>query len=146
MRSLQNVGSIFRTADAFAVTKVFLTGYTGTPPDDKITKTALGAEKTVPWEHHRLASKVINQLKAEHKGLQVVGLENNVKGNVVSLASFKPQGPVALVLGTETTGIPKNIIKLCDKLVEIPMKGQKESLNVAVAFGIAAYEIRELEK
>lgn len=140
IRSLYNVGSIFRTADAFGVSKIYLTGYTGTPGNpihkNKIGKVALGAEDWVPWEYSVSPQAVIRILKKQK--VAIVGLENNV-GKTIDIAKFKSKRPVALLLGEETTGINKSLIKLCDKLVEIPMQGKKESLNVSVAFGVAAY-------
>lgn len=142
IRSILNVGSIFRTADAFGVTKLFLTGYTGTPKHPKLAKTALGAEDFVAWEHSASAKRVISKLRKENPGIIILALENNVKGRKpVALAKYKLKFPVALVLGEETKGIPKPLLKECDRLLEIPMHGQKESLNVSVAFGIAAYAI-----
>lgn len=141
IRSLHNVGSIFRTADAFGVTKIYLTGYTGRPDyyvhQNKIGKVALGAEKFVPWEYSQSAIKVIKLLKLQ--GVQIMALENNTKST--NLKKFKPKFPLALILGEERRGVSKSLIKLCDKVVEIPMRGQKESLNVSVAFGIAAFWI-----
>ncbi len=149
IRSVLNVGSIFRTADAFGVTKLFLTGYTGAPSNPvsghKVAKTALGAEKFVEWEHNQSAIRIINKLKKDYPGITIVGLENNVsdelKGKLVVLNKFKPNFPIALVLGEEVEGISASLIRVCDELIEIPMKGQKESLNVSVAFGIAAYYV-----
>lgn len=143
IRSLHNVGSIFRTADAFAVTKLFLTGYTGHPPDPKIAKVSLSAEHTVPWEYNQSAARVISHLRKEHQRISVLGLENNLtSANVVPLQTFHPKFPLVLILGEEVKGIPKPLQKLCDHFLEIPMLGKKESLNVSVAFGIAAYAIR----
>ncbi len=143
IRSLYNVGSIFRTADAFGVAKIYLTGYTGTPENlahrQKIAKSALGAESFVPWEYCKSAVRLIKKLKAEQ--VSVVALENNVKAKKLAQANFK--FPLALVLGEETKGVPKAVLKLCSQAIEIPMKGQKESLNVSVAFGVAAYKISE---
>jgi tRNA G18 (ribose-2'-O)-methylase SpoU len=143
IRSLHNVGSIFRTSDVFAVSRLFLTGYTGHPPDPKLEKVALGADKTVPWEYQKSASRVITRLRKEHPHIRVVGLENNLpKGlRVKPIEKFSPRGPVLLVLGEEVDGIGKNILKLCDEFVEIPQFGTKESLNVSVAYGIAAFVI-----
>lgn len=149
IRSLLNVGSIFRTSDAFGVSKIFLTGYTGVPSNPisghKIAKSALGAEKFVPWEYNKSAVRVINQLKKDYPRLMVVGLENNVpdslRSKVVVLPKSKPSFPMVLVLGEEVGGISGTVVKLCDKLLEIPMVGQKESLNVSVAFGVAAYNL-----
>ncbi len=144
IRSLHNVGSIFRTADAFGVNKIFLTGYTGTPEyfahKAKISKTALGAEEFVPWEYKKSVAKLIKDLRLKYPKIKIVGLENNTDS--ISINKFKPKFPLVLVLGEETKGIPKPLLKLCDSVVEIPMVGQKESLNVSVAFGIAAYAIR----
>lgn len=159
IRSLYNVGSIFRTADAFGVDKILLTGYTGTPKNPRLTKTALGAEKTVAWEYRKQLLPLLKSLKQQK--VKIAGLENNVpltsptpsssppraggenetKREVTMLAKFKPKFPLALLLGEEVKGIKKDYLALCDKIVEIPMQGKKESLNVSVAFGIAAYEI-----
>lgn len=143
IRSLYNVGSIFRTADAFGAAKIYLTGYTGTPEglvqQRRIAKSALGAEKFVPWEYYKSPARLIRGLKEQ--GIRVVALENHVKAK--KLAQAKIKRPLALVLGEETKGVPKPILSLCDEVWEIPMYGQKESLNVAVAFGIAAYQIQK---
>ena len=143
IRSLYNVGSIFRTADAFGVSKVYLTGYTGTPEgqvqERRIAKSALGAEKFVPWEYRKSPARLIKALKQQ--GVRVVALENHVKAK--KLAQVKIRQPLALILGEETKGVPKPILRLCDEVWEIPMYGQKESLNVSVAFGIAAYQIQK---
>lgn len=142
IRSVHNVGSIFRTADGFGVTKIYLTGYTATPAyyvhKNKIAKVALGAETWVPWEHSQSPQAVIRILKRQK--VTIVGLENNV-GKPTNIRHFKPKFPLALVIGQEVGGISKSLIKLCDQLVEIPMLGKKESLNVSVAFGIAAYQV-----
>lgn len=147
IRSLLNVGSIFRTADAFGVTKLYLTGYTGRPDNvvhkNKISKSALGAEDFVPWQHNVSAVRAISKLRKEFPNLLVVGLENNTKvKKPIVLPAFKATFPLVLILGEEVAGIQKPLLKLCDELVEIPMQGKKESLNVSVAFGVAAYQIR----
>lgn len=144
IRSLHNVGSIFRTSDVFAVSKLFLSGYTGYPPDSKIAKVSLGAEHTVPWEYNKSAVRIINKLKQVHPKLFVVGLENNIpsSSSVTGLSRLKPKFPLLLILGEEVHGIPKPLLRLCDAFLEIPQYGQKESLNVSVAFGIAAFWVR----
>lgn len=139
IRSLYNVGSFFRTADAFGVEKIFLTGYTGTPKNPRLGKTALGAEKIVPWEYNKRLKTVLDKLK--RKKVSIIALENNVAGTI-PLNQFKPEFPLALLLGEEVSGIKKTHLDSCDKIVEIPMRGKKESLNVAVAFGIAAYYVK----
>jgi 23S rRNA (guanosine2251-2'-O)-methyltransferase len=143
IRSLQNVGSIFRTADAFGVTKIYLTGYTGRPDNvvhsAKIAKVALGAEHFVPWEHAASATKIMKQLKAQK--VKILALENNTKTK--NIRTFTTNHSIALLLGEERGGIKKNLLKLCDSIIEIPMKGKKESLNVSVAFGIAAFQLTD---
>jgi len=139
IRSLYNVGSFFRTADAFGVSKLYLTGYTGTPKNFRLSKTALGAEKLVPWEHHKRLKGVLDKLKRQK--IKIIALENNIS-NTTPLNKFKPKFPMALLLGEEVAGIKQGYLKSCDNIVEIPMQGQKESLNVAVALGIAIYHIQ----
>jgi len=136
IRSLYNVGSIFRTADALGVSKIFLSGYSGTPLNPKLSKTALGAEKIMPWEYNFSIWKLINKLKKDK--INIIALETCGK---TKLQNFKPKFPLALILGNEIKGLSKNILKKCKSVVSIPMFGKKESLNVAVAFGIAGYEI-----
>ncbi len=140
IRSLFNVGAIFRTSDAFGVDKIYLTGITGRPPRKEISKVALGAEEYIPWEYHKQPTRLIKQLKEQ--GIRIVALEQ-VKGKTKSLYTWKPKFPMALILGYEPKGLPKAIIKLADEIVEIPMYGKKESLNVAVAFGVAANHIAQ---
>lgn len=148
IRSLHNVGSIFRTADAFGVTKIYLTGYTGRPDHPvhaaKLGKVALGAEYFVPWEFHKSPIKLLKDLKLKNRKIRIIGLENNTKS--IPITKFKPQFPLVLILGEERRGVSHSIIKLCDKVVEIPMFGKKESLNVSVAFGIAAFWIQAKDK
>ncbi len=141
IRSLLNVGSIFRTSDSLGVTKLYLSGYTATPESNhKLIKTSLGAEQSVPWEYGKSAKRLVDKLKKDHSGIKIVGLENNILGKkVFQSPAYKPKFPLLLVLGEETNGIPKSLRELCDEFIEIPMYGQKESLNVSVAFGIAAY-------
>lgn len=140
IRSLHNVGSIFRTADALGATKVFLTGYSGTPPDSKIAKVALGAEEFVPWEQNKSPVRLIKKLKAS--GVRIAVLENNVKYQTTPLQKYKAKFPLALLLGEETKGSSKKLLELADDIIEIPMQGQKESLNVSVACGIALFALK----
>ena len=140
IRSLHNVGSLFRTADSLGVSKIYLTGYTGTPPNSKIDKVALGAEKFVQWEYHQSPVRLINQLRKNNPGLTIVALENNIRSKkLIKLDKFKPKFPLALIIGEEVKGVSKKLLSFSDQIVEIPMRGEKESLNVSVAFGIAAY-------
>lgn len=138
VRSLWNVGSFFRTCDAMGVEKLYLTGYTGVPPRKEISKTALGAEETVAWEHAEDPVIVLTKLRDD--GWQLVALE--LADGAVDLPSFKSDEKVCVVVGHELDGVPDRIRELCHKTVQIPMLGTKESLNVAVAAGIALYAIR----
>jgi len=138
IRSLHNVGSIFRTADGAGVEKIWLCGITGYPPQGGIAKTALGAEDYVPWEYCENGLSLLKELKT--KGYQIVLLEQ-MQGSV-SYDTFIPQAPVCLVIGNEINGISDEWLELCDVAVEIDMAGVKNSLNVAVAFGVMAYQIR----
>ena len=140
IRSLFNVGAIFRTADCFGADKIFLTGITGRPPRKEISKVALGAETWIPWEYYRQPARLIKKLKSQ--GVKVVALEQ-VQGKSKKLEQWQPEFPIALLLGYEVKGLPKGLLKLSDQIVEIPMYGKKESLNVGVAFGIAACHIAE---
>lgn len=133
IRSLWNVGSFFRTCDAFNVGKLYLTGYTAKPPRRAITKVALGAEEHVPWEYVDDPLKVVSELKKE--GWNIVSLEQ-CEGSV-PLAEFQPRFPLCLIMGNEVRGVQGELLAASDAIVHIPMLGEKESLNVAVAAGIA---------
>ncbi len=138
IRSLWNVGAFFRTCDALNVEMLYLTGYTGTPPRKEISKTAIGAEETVPFESHKSPVEVLAALKAE--GWTIVALE--LAPGSVPLQSYVPQGKTCLVVGHEIEGVSGEVLSLADAVVMIPMLGTKESLNVAVATGIALHHLR----
>lgn len=137
IRSLENIGSIFRTADAIGVSKIFLCGISGIPPHRKIEKTALGAEKTIPFEYKKQIGRLVDGLKKEK--VFVVALEQSKKS--VAYMNFKPRFPLALIVGNEVKGISKKVLRKADTIVYLPMKGKKESLNVSVAFGVIGYHI-----
>ncbi|MBI5140285.1 MAG: TrmH family RNA methyltransferase [Candidatus Vogelbacteria bacterium] len=143
IRSVYNIGSIFRTADAVGVSKIFLVGITPHPVDrfgrerKNLSKVALGAEKIIPWEHAATLNILIKKLRATKT--TIVALEQ--AENSVDYKKFKPIFPMALILGEEVSGIKKATLKLCDSIIEIPMRGQKESLNVSVSAGIAMFRI-----
>lgn len=137
IRSAHNVGAFFRTADGAGVEKIFITGYSPQPPHPGLVKVSLGAEQSVPWEYIRQTSRLLKRLSAQ--GIQIVGLEQ--ARNSVTIESWQPTFPVCLVVGNEVTGLPLPLRKLCDSLIEIPMRGMKNSLNVSVAGGIALYHI-----
>lgn len=137
IRSSHNVGSLFRSADGAGVQKIFLTGYSPLPPHPGLIKVSLGAENSVPWEYVRQTSRLLKKISAQ--GIQIVGLEQ--AKNSVTLDTWQPHFPLCLVVGNEVTGLPLPLRKLCDVLVELPMRGVKNSLNVSVAGGIALYHI-----
>ncbi len=139
IRSCHNVGAMFRTADAFQVSKIFLVGYTASPPKIQIDKVALGAEKWVPFEKVDDLESLLKSLK--EKGIEIIALEKNKKSKDIS--KIKPKKPIALIVGNEVGGISEDILKICDKVVHIPMYGKKESLNVSIAAGIAMFELHK---
>jgi 23S rRNA (guanosine2251-2'-O)-methyltransferase len=142
IRSLWNVGSIFRTADGAGFSRLFLCGITGCPPRKEIAKTSLGAEDTIAWQFHRNALEVLLGLKSQ--GVTIIGLERTAESIPLSHAvAEQNDSPICLVLGNEVTGISLETLSLCDVVCDLPMRGTKESLNVAVAFGIAAYMIAD---
>ncbi|PJE76500.1 RNA methyltransferase [Candidatus Uhrbacteria bacterium CG10_big_fil_rev_8_21_14_0_10_48_16] len=137
IRSLHNVGSIFRSCDVFAIEKLYLTGFSGTPPRKEIAKVSLGSEHRVPWEYTEDVRNVLTELTK--KGYVIVALENR-KGSV-SIDSFHTDRPIALILGNEVDGIEQEILDACDAYIEIDMPGKKQSLNVSVATGIALFAL-----
>jgi 23S rRNA (guanosine2251-2'-O)-methyltransferase len=152
VRSAQNVGSLLRSADGFGVKKVFFTGYTpfpmtkadNRPPHTaqkvhkKITKTSLGAENSVLWQHQTDVFECLNPIKQQ--GFTIVALEQS-KGSV-DIRKYKPARKLALIVGNEVSGIEKEVIEAADIVLEIPMDGTKESLNVSVAGAIALYHLK----
>lgn len=138
MRSLHNVGSIFRIADGMGATKIFLCGWTGTPPAPNLIKVSLGAENAVPWEYKKQAWRVIRELKKQ--GVLIIGLE--LTDQSFDFRDFIPTQPIALVVGNECTGLSKTLLRRCDSVIHLPMMGVKGSLNVSVAVGIALYHLR----
>ena len=144
VRSAHNVGSIFRTADAAGVSRLYLSGYTPSPTDrfsrthKEIAKTALGAAQFVPWERIASFGALVSKLK--RAGWKIVGVEQDKRA--VDYRTFRPKAKTLFVFGNEVRGIPKGLRAKCDVLVEIPMHGTKESLNVAVAAGIILFASR----
>ncbi|MFQ5637348.1 MAG: RNA methyltransferase [bacterium] len=137
VRSLYNVGSIFRTADGAGVSKLFLSGITGHPPHREIRKVALGAEESVSWEYARTSIEIIKKLKKQ--GVHIAVLETTPQ----SIPYYRAQYcfPLCLVVGHEYHGVSEDTLCAADLLIDIPMSGAKISLNVSVAYGIAIYEI-----
>jgi 23S rRNA (guanosine2251-2'-O)-methyltransferase len=137
VRSMYNVGAFFRTADAAGVEKLYLCGITGRPPKRAITKTALGAEETVPWEHSW--DPVPLALDMRRRGYEIAAVETAV--HAVDLFDWAPRFPVCAIFGHEVDGIRPELSELCDTHVRIPMLGTKHSLNVATAGGVVIYEL-----
>jgi tRNA G18 (ribose-2'-O)-methylase SpoU len=143
IRSAQNVGAIFRTADAVGVNNIYLTGYTPTPldkygrPRSDIAKASLGAELSIPWEYKKALMPLLKKLKKD--GYKVVALEQSDKS--IDYKKLKVGDKTVLILGNEVDGINNKILNECDTIIEIPMKGIKESLNVSVATGVALFRI-----
>ena len=146
IRSVYNVGSIFRTADAVGIDHIYLSGYTPLPVDrfgrerSDMAKVAIGAEKTVSWSQLKNPLQDIQKLK--EKGARVIGVEQD-KNSIDIFTYQKPDNvsEIIIAMGEEVSGMEHNQIEICDDIVEIPMRGKKESLNVSVAFGVAVYQI-----
>ena len=138
VRSLWNVGSFFRTADGMGVERIYLTGYTGIPPRKEISKTSLGADEWLPWEHREDPAALLQELRAD--GWSIAALEQ-LPGSI-SLMDYAVPAKVCLIVGNELTGVSGDLLELGDSVIEIPMLGKKESLNVAVAAGIALHRLR----
>ena len=143
VRSTQNVGAMFRTADAAGISKIYLTGYTPAPIDrfgkkrKDVAKSALGAEEFVKWESKKSLFSLITKLKKE--GFQIIAVEQ--AENSVDYKKVKLKEKNAFIVGAEVSGIPKNVLNKCNIIAEISMRGKKESLNVSVAAGIALFRI-----
>jgi 23S rRNA (guanosine2251-2'-O)-methyltransferase len=141
VRSAHNVGSILRTADAAGVARVYLTGYSPKPLDrfgrsqKEIAKTALGAESNVPWEYTKSPFAIVAVLRV--RGWRIVGVEQDPRST--DYRKFKSNKPTLFVFGNEVNGIPQKLLTVCDSIIEIPMRGKKESLNVSVAAGIILF-------
>ena len=139
VRSAYNVGSLFRTADAFLLEAIYITGYTARPPHKEIRKTALGAEDTVAWEYFSNAADAIRSLKG--KGYKVYAIEQVQNSLSLEKAAFNAGDKIAVVFGNEVTGVEQSTIMLCDGCIEIPQLGMKHSLNIATAAGVVLWEI-----
>jgi len=145
IRSIENVGAMFRTADAAGIDKIYLTGYTPAPLDrfgrkrKDLAKSALGAEEFVEWEHKKSILPLLAKLKREK--CFIIGVEQDEKSVDYRTLRLRSGQGNAFIVGSEVRGISKNILKKCDVIAEIPMRGQKESLNVSVALGVVIFGI-----
>jgi tRNA G18 (ribose-2'-O)-methylase SpoU len=139
IRSLHNIGSVFRTSDAFLIEKIVLCGITATPPHKEIQKTALGATETVAWEYHKNVTDVIQNLQAEN--VVVLAIEQVENAFLLDQFIIDRTKKYALVFGNEVYGVSQDAIALCDGCLEIPQLGTKHSLNIAVSAGIVIWDL-----
>ncbi|MFK8265799.1 RNA methyltransferase [Capnocytophaga cynodegmi] len=139
VRSLNNIGSVFRTCDAFLIEKIFLCGITATPPNKEIHKTALGATESVDWEYVESTISVVERLKSE--GIRVISIEQTEKS--VMLNDFQPNSATkyAVIFGNEVKGVEQEVVSASDGVIEIPQYGTKHSLNISVSAGIVIWDL-----
>ncbi len=138
IRSAYNVGSVFRTADAFLVQAIYIIGYSAKPPHKEIRKTALGAEESVDWQHFHTSAEAIEAIR--QRGYRVYAVEQAENSIPLQDINGLEKGPVAFVFGNEVTGVESSTISLCDGCIEIPQFGMKHSLNIATAAGVVLWE------
>jgi 23S rRNA (guanosine2251-2'-O)-methyltransferase len=139
IRSAYNVGSVFRTADAFLLQAVYITGYTCTPPHKEIKKTALGAEESVEWKHFSNTDEAIMFLK--NNGYKIYAVEQAVNSLPLHKLQIEPTEKIAVIFGNEVSGVEQTSINQCDGCIEIPQMGMKHSLNIATAAGVVLWEL-----
>ena len=142
VRSVHNVGSIFRSADGFGAARIYLTGYTACPPRVDLSKTALGADQSVPWIHYDNSIDAANAIMKS--GIRLILIEQTIKS--VSIYDLNFKFPVCFIIGNEVSGVSDELSKLTKTHVEIPMRGIKQSLNVSVAAGVIGYELARIYK
>ena len=139
IRSAYNVGSVFRTSDAFLIEAIYIVGYSAKPPHKEIKKTALGAEETVTWKYFKTTNEAIDELK--DKKYKVYAVEQAEGSYKLHSANFRQNEKIAMIFGNEVTGIEQSTIHLCDGCIEIPQFGMKHSLNIATAAGVVLWEL-----
>jgi 23S rRNA (guanosine2251-2'-O)-methyltransferase len=139
IRSAYNVGSVFRTSDAFLVEAIYIIGYAARPPHKEIKKTALGAEEAVTWKYFKTSTEAIEELR--HEKYKVFAVEQAEGSYELQAVSFEPAQRIAVVFGNEVTGVEQSTIHLCDGCIEIPQLGMKHSLNIATAVGVVLWEL-----
>ncbi|MCF8218302.1 MAG: RNA methyltransferase [Bacteroidales bacterium] len=138
IRSMHNIGAVFRTGDAFRIEKLYLCGITATPPDKEITKTAIGATESVDWEYNKSTLEVVEKLKTE--GYKTYALEQCE--NAEQLDTFQPdQDKIAVIFGNEVKGVQQDVVDACEGAIEIPQYGTKHSLNISVSAGILIWDL-----
>ena len=138
IRSAYNVGSVFRTSDAFLLESIYICGYTAHPPHKEIKKTALGAEETVKWKYFKKTSEAIEELRKEN--FRVFSIEQAVNSHPLQRMAIKNDEKLAVIFGNEVTGVEQSTIELTDGCIEIPQLGMKHSLNIATAVGVVLWE------
>ena len=139
IRSLNNVGAVFRTSDAFLIEKIYLCGITATPPHREIHKTALGATESVDWEYKEDTLALVNELKAQ--GVLVAAIEQVENSVMLDEFSLDATKKIAIVLGNEVKGVQQEVVSTADYCVEIPQKGTKHSLNISVSCGVVLWDL-----
>lgn len=144
VRSLNNIGSVFRTADAFAIEKIYLCGITAQPPHREINKTALGATESVEWKHFENTLDAVKALKS--RNYQIFSVEQAEKSSYLDQVQIKQNRPIALIFGHEVNGVQQSVIDTSDEVIEIPQQGTKHSFNIAVSVGIVLWDISQKMK
>ena len=139
IRSLNNIGSVFRTSDAFRIEKIYLCGYTAQPPHREIQKTALGATKSVDWEHSENIIEVIKDL--QNQNIKVVAIEQTENAIMLDDFTVTKSEKIAIVMGNEVQGVQQDVIDVCDSVIEIPQIGTKHSLNISVSCGVVLWDL-----
>lgn len=139
IRSAYNVGSVFRTSDAFLVEAIYIIGYSAKPPHKEIKKTALGAEETVDWKYFKSSAEAVGELRA--KGFNIYAAEQTEGSYKLNAISIEADEKIAVIFGNEVTGVEQSTIHLCDGCIEIPQLGMKHSLNIATAAGVVLWEL-----
>ncbi|MET1257910.1 RNA methyltransferase [Flagellimonas sp. DF-77] len=139
IRSLNNIGSVFRTADAFLIEKIYLCGITATPPHKDIRKTALGATESVAWEYRENTLSLVHALQGD--GVKVLAIEQAEGAQMLHDFEPKPGQPYAIVFGNEVKGVTQDVVSACDGVIEIPQFGTKHSLNISVSTGVVVWDV-----
>ncbi len=138
VRSLNNIGSVFRTADAFLIEKVYLCGITAVPPHKDIHKTALGATESVDWEYHESTVALVEKLKQD--GFKTLAIEQTEKSTMLNLFEVNSNNKYVLIFGNEVKGVSQEAVDICDGVIEIPQSGTKHSLNISVCAGVVIWD------
>lgn len=141
IRSLNNIGSVFRTSDSFLIEAIYLCGITAQPPHREIQKTALGATESVDWKHFSSTLEAVETLK--ENGYQIAAIEQAERSVMLDQFSVAPHQKLAIVFGNEVKGVEQNVINACDVVIEIPQYGTKHSLNISVSAGIVIWELQK---